>query len=175
MVYLPATSTPALQSFNAPLFNLHDGRVTAPFFGPNVWVAVLQPVPNGGIPSHHPALEMKLTFKDGGAFDFQTKLETLRERMQQAIEVARSSENAPNQGQSINMDDVHLDELPAYDEGGFQTVQSTRASEVSPILNPPAAQPPSNQSYTAPVEPPPGYEEANRDTLAESLERGIRF
>jgi len=160
------------------MFNLHDARVTAPFFGPNVWIAVLQPVANGGIPSHHSALEMKLTFKDGGAFDFHSKFEQLRERTQQAIEVARASENAPPQGQPIDLDSVHLDELPAYDEGGFQTVQPAAAVSVDapPVVDAPAVQPAaSSQSYATPVEPPPGYDEAQRDHVAESLERNMRI
>jgi len=171
MIYLPATSTPAFQSLNVPLFNLHDSHVTAPFFGPNVWVAALQPVANGGIPSQHPVLELKLTFKDGGAFDFHTKFETLRERMRQAIEVARASETIPSQNQQVDLDTVHLDELPAYEEGNFQAVPPAPA----PVVEAPVVGAASVQSSAMPAEPPPGYEETQRDRVAESFERGMRF
>jgi len=171
MIYLPTTSTPAFQSLNAPLFNIHDSHVTAPFFGPNVWVAALQPVVNGGIPSQHPVLELRLTFKEGGAFDFHTKFETLRERLQQAIEVARASETIPSQNQQVNLDIVHLDELPAYEEGDFQALPIAAA----PLGDAPNVQTTPAQTSATPAEPPPGYEETQRDRVAESFERAMRF
>ena len=83
--------TPALTSFSAPILNLHDTRVSAPFFGPNVWNAAVQPVPGGGIPPTHSVVELKMTFKDGGAYDFHQKFLEIRERLQQVVAVARES------------------------------------------------------------------------------------
>lgn len=68
IVYLPAHPTPQFQSFSAPLLNLQDSTVSAPFFGPNVWTALVQPVSGGGIPPSILAVQLKMTFKDGGGF-----------------------------------------------------------------------------------------------------------
>ena len=90
IIFLPDKATPQLQSFAAPILSLHDSHVTAPWFGPNVWAAALQPTQEGGIPvPSSGAVDLKLTFKDGGAFDFQTKYEQIRERLQQTMDVAR--------------------------------------------------------------------------------------
>jgi hypothetical protein len=88
---LPANPTPQLQSFSAPLLNLHDTHVSAPFFGPNVWTAALQPVAGGGIPANHAFVELKMVFKEGGAFDFHSQFERIKERLQQAVDNARES------------------------------------------------------------------------------------
>ena len=188
-MYLPATSTPALQSFTAPILNLHDTHVTAPFFGPNVWMGIVQSVPGGNIPPEHPAVEIKLTFKDGGAFDFHTLFERIKERLQQAVEVARESGQLMGDGSestagrgggalsSVNMDAVHLDELPAYDAA---TAPRDMLADPQP---PPHLDdgPPANteqrspgQSFSPPNEPPPGYETVQEQSVADELERRLR-
>ncbi|KAF2092681.1 hypothetical protein NA57DRAFT_49771, partial [Rhizodiscina lignyota] len=171
IVYLPASPTPQLQSFAAPLLHLHDTHVTAPFFGPNVWTSVLQPVPGGGIPPHVHAVELKMTFKDGGAFDFHTKFERIKERLMQAVDVARESGQPANEGASgggrgggadlngVNLDNVNLEELPAYSESG-QSI--------------PVPVEPSGEVFTPPVEPPPDYETAHRGSIVAELERRLR-
>ncbi|KAI9877162.1 MAG: hypothetical protein M1830_004644 [Pleopsidium flavum] len=130
IVYLPASPTPHLQSFSAPILNLHDTHVSAPFFGPNVWTGILQPVVGGGIPPIHAYVELKMVFKDGGAFDFHSKFERVKERLQQAVEMARESGQIIGDGSEtgagrggvalagINMTTVHLEQLPAYEEAG---------------------------------------------------------
>ena len=174
LVYLPATSTAALQSFTAPVLNLHDTHVTAPFFGPNVWSGIVQAVPGGNIPPEHPAVEIKLTFKDGGAFDFHTLFERIKERLQQAVEVARESGQLVGDGSEsmagrgggglsgVNLDSVHLDELPAYDAATATAPRDLLSDPQPPphVDDPPpppesSGQPSPVQSFSPPAEPPP--------------------
>ncbi len=199
VVYLPAAPVPALRSFSAPILNLHDTHVSAPFIGPNVWRAALQPVPGGGIPAAHSLLEVKMTFKEGGAFDFHSSFERIKERLLQAVDVARESGQIVGDGSetgggrgggalsSINMAAIDLEELPAYEEA--------RSSPSIPVLPPPLAPAvPATEdeagengvaggmsnaenargALDAPLEPPPGYEEVQRSSVADELERSLR-
>lgn len=172
IVYLPETSTPALQSFAAPLLNLHDTHVTTPYFGPNAWIALVQTVPGGGIPAQHQAVELKITFKDGGAYDFHNKFVQLKERMQQAVEVARESSQTSSQG--VNMDAIHLDQLPAYEESTSTSTLSAPQSQPAPV---PRAEesPVTHAAVPSPSDAPPGYDEVQREAVTESLERDMRI
>lgn len=189
IVYLPQTSTPTLQSFAAPILNLHDTHVAAPFFGPNVWTAIVQPVPGGNIPPEHAALELKMTFKDGGAFDFHSTYERIKERLQQAVDVARESgqlvgDGADNLGgaAAVNLDLVNLDELPAYEDATASTGRVSGGT-VHPMQRPlidldepssPQSRSPQEQVFTPPAEPPPGYETVQTQSVADELERRMR-
>ncbi|KAE9972076.1 hypothetical protein EG328_005249 [Venturia inaequalis] len=190
IVYLPTTPSASLQSFAAPILNLHDTHVTAPFFGPNVWSAIVQPVPGGNIPPEHAALELKMTFKDGGAFDFHSTFERIKERLQQAVEVARESghltgdgtETGGGQGAgplgAVDMNAVHLDELPAYEDATSTrpvpvarqeaTLIDLAAPESTTRTTPPEAQ------FSPPAEPPPGYEDVQSQSISDELERRLR-
>lgn len=144
-----------------------------------------------------------MTFKDGGAFDFHSRFERIKERLTQAVDVARESgQQAPNGNGSgggrggggdyngVNLDNVNLDELPAYSEMG-QTVPV-------PIAEPPSAaaeasthatlgaapaerrssstatSSPHQEVFNPPEDPPPGYEEAQREVVSSELERRLR-
>ncbi|KAF2089393.1 hypothetical protein K490DRAFT_37226 [Saccharata proteae CBS 121410] len=192
IVYLPSTPTPQLQSFAAPILNLHDTHVTAPFFGPNVWAAVVQPVPGGNIPPQHTALELKMTFKDGGAFDFHTAFERIKERLQQAVEVAHISGDGQETGDGrgagalagVDLENVHLDELPAYEAGPGPAPPIDPSSAAHPrdrdsglgMSGEEGAPKPSpgRGPFEPPVEPPPGYEEVQRESVNVELERRLR-
>lgn len=128
----------------------------APWFGANYWVALCRPVPGGGIPTSQIAVEVKLTFQDGGAFDFSAKFEQVKERIQQVREANGNIRGA----------DVHLEQLPAY--------EAAREDDDPPILSPTnrpelarrrSSTPPPPQAFTAPDEPPPGYEEAQAQAV----------
>ena len=130
---------------------------------------------------------MKFTFKEGGAFDFQAQYERIRERLQQAVEnsrmdgdagAARGPGGAAN-GVGVNMENVNLDELPAYQEQGDGPLIPPTASAVM------AAQESvrrssggvsgsvggeQRQEVVTPVEPPPGYEEAQMATLQDEAQ-----
>lgn len=200
LIYLPASPTPQFQSFAAPILNLHDTHVTTPWFGPNVWTATVQPVSGGGIPPQHAALELKITFKDGGAFDFHTNFERLKERLQQAVEVARESGHVTGDGSEsgggrgagalagVNLDTVHLEDLPAYEApeqglapGPAEPLPSPLPSRDSGIgVSPESARKPTPQTspreetFSPPAEPPPGYEEVQRESIVDELERRLR-
>jgi hypothetical protein len=169
VVYLPASPSPLLQSFAAPILNLHDTHVAAPFFGPNVWTALVQPVPGGNIPPQCHAVELKMTFKDGGAFDFHTTYERVKEQLQQAVDRAREAAAAYGTNAAVNLDNVHLDELPAYE-----------ASSSSPLLSPPgravaqSISPQSPQNRPDMGSEPPRYEDVQRESIADELERQLR-
>lgn len=161
-----------MQSFAAPLLNLHDTHVTSPYFGPNAWVGLVRTVPGGGIPAHHQAVELKITFKDGGAYDFHNKFVQLKERMQQAVEMARESSQVPSQ--VVNPDSVHLDQLPAYEESSSTSTTAAPIPQYAPL---PTASEISTDTADGrrPSDAPPGYDEVQREAVTESLERDLRI
>lgn len=149
------------------MLNVRDSHVSAPFFGPNVWTALVQPVSGGGISANLPAVQIKVTFKEGGAFDFHTNFERIRERLEQAVE----NTGEGTQGlRGVDMAAVHLEELPAY-EGPGNANQDT-ATDDTPAV------PQNNQRASVmgpePMEPPPGYEEVQQQSVAHELEERLR-
>ncbi|KAL1965059.1 hypothetical protein VTN77DRAFT_6119 [Rasamsonia byssochlamydoides] len=190
IVYLPSQPNDQLQSFTAPLLNIHDSHVSAPFFGPNVWTAIVQPVSGGGIPPSLPVVELKVTFKEGGAFDFHSNFERIKDRLQQAVEHARESglisgnDSQPLAG-AVDFSNVHLDELPAYegpsDDPPIPAYPGN--SHDTDIGVPPAdaSKPPppfgeerEGAPFEPPTEPPPGYEEVQQQSVAHELENQLR-
>ncbi|KAJ4295299.1 hypothetical protein N0V90_007310 [Kalmusia sp. IMI 367209] len=193
MIYLPVSPTPDFQSFAVPILNVSDSRVTAPWFGANKWEAMIQPVYGGGIPPEHSELELVMEFKEGGAFDFATIFDRLRERLRQAVDVARDAGDGVDVGDGrgggalsgVNMNSVHLEDLPAYED----TRQHTRISDnlPSPPLgrgsigtnstanrsSPPLSSP-RQETFQPPSDPPPGYEEVQQRSVADELERRLR-
>ncbi|EMC98245.1 hypothetical protein BAUCODRAFT_32235 [Baudoinia panamericana UAMH 10762] len=192
MIYLPDKATDKLKSFAAPLLNLHDSHVTAPFFGPNVWTALLQPVQGGGIPTPSTGVvEIRLTFKEGGAFDFHTNYERIRERLQQAIEVNRVDGDGSGPARAavngVDVSNVNLEDLPAYQE-------ESDGPLLSPVMVPsvvPTAAPVQQSSVqrdsgvaveddrpqAKPTETaqsaPPSYEEAQMQGVQDEMERRL--
>ena len=177
--------------------NLQDTHVDAPFFGANSWTGILKPVNGGNIPPHHAYVKLSMTFKDGGAFDFASTYERIKETTAQAIEVAR--ENGRQQGP--NLSDINLEQLPAYEEVGSTVSAPPPPSLQQPIpraatastqapqrdsgvvlpsddeRNPKQPPPPtaaSNEQYPPPDEPPPGYEEVQHNSIADNLEQRVR-
>jgi hypothetical protein len=181
-----------------PILNVADSRVTAPWFGANKWEAIIQPVSGGGIPPQHAELEMVMEFKEGGAFDFSSIFERLKERLRQAVDVARES-GAVEDGRGvggINMNNVHLEDLPAYEESGQHARmpyplpsppnddrRSSSAGTGGPVIAAPVPLSPQQSStvpspqathFQPPSEPPPGYEEVQSNSVADELERQLR-
>lgn len=136
-----------------------------------------------------------MTFKEGGAFEFASTYERVKEMATQAVEVARES----GRHQGPDLSDINLEQLPAYEEVGT-TVSSApppplqQPSPISPratshapprdsgrVLSSeeeqdtkqPAASS-SNQQYPPPDEPPPGYEEVQHSSIADDLEQRLR-
>lgn len=202
MIYLPVNPTPQLQSFAVPILNVTDSRVTAPWFGANKWEAIIQPVQGGGIPPQHSELDLVLEFKEGGAFDFASIFERLKERLRQAIEIARESGGDVQDGTrgvgGVNMNNVHLDDLPAYEESRQHarvpdplpsppmdnSAVGSMSGVGSSVAAPEPSSPPASSSLSSPrtqqehfeppSDPPPGYEEVQRSSIVDELERQVR-
>lgn len=116
----------------------------------------MQPVSNGGLPSVASAIELKLVFKDGGAFDFYTIFESVKVRFLQVLENARASGRV---AEGTTMGIVHLEDLPAYEEPLAMGRNSPRLVDT-------------DTSYGGPPPgPPPGYEEVQRESLANEIQR----
>ena len=147
---------------------IHDSRVTAPFIGPNAWVALVQPVSGGNIPPQHAVVEAKMTFKDGGAYDFHTRFVQIKESLRQAADAAAETSGSLH-GSSLgglNMNAVHLEQLPVYE--AHSNDQSTQ--EAMPgIIGSHNSVIPTTRQQPAPAEPPPGYDEVQREAVAERL------
>ena len=186
IVYLPGSPTPELQSFSSPILRLHDTFARAPFFGANYWTASCKPVANGGIPPSYPLVELRLTFREGGAFDFHTTFEQIKERLYQAYTVARES---GRRGDNVDMANVHLEQLPAYEPAREVEREEEERVILSPIPIRPGEARDSGVSgirseddeesltpaqQVAPDEPPPGYEEAQAQAVDAALERTLR-
>ena len=127
-------------------------------------------------------MELRLTFREGGAFDFHAIFEQIKERSHHAHAVARES------GQQAPVD-VDLEQLPAY-----KSAREVERDEEEPIILSPIPTRPvprtssveeegisttseaSNQpdGFTAPDEPPPGYEEAQAQAISIELEQRLR-
>ena len=124
-------------------------------------------------------MEVKFTFKEGGAFDFQTGYERIRERLQQAVDVSRingdgsgSSRTAMN---GVDVSNVNFEDLPAYQEEGDGPLMAPIAPVVPQQINQ-QTQVQTNghgiiRSGNTPDEPPPGYEEAQMASLEDEVER----
>ncbi|WPG97744.1 Hypothetical protein R9X50_00052500 [Acrodontium crateriforme] len=189
VIYLPDKPTEKFKSFSTPLLNLHDSHITSPFFGPNAWIALLQPVQGGGIPAPRTGVvELKLTFKDGGAFDYHTIFERVKERLQQTIEVSRmeAGGGAANTSTSqaalngVDISNVNLDELPAYQEQSdgpllspVAALATQQAQRHETLAEPQRSAPGGPTTVIPPAEPPPGYEEAQMQGLQEGVERRL--
>ena len=179
ILYLPDKTTPQLQSFAAPILNLHDSHVTAPWFGANVWTALLQPTAGGGIPvPSSGVVEIRFTFKEGGAFDFHTAYERVRERLNQALEVQRSDGGGAGGDRAgaggVDAGNVNLDDLPAYQEendGPLMSPVVAAATANRADTNGVAGRGEERTGNTVPDEAPPGYEEAQMEGLREEVER----
>lgn len=141
-------------------------------------------------------VEIKLTFKDGGAFDFHTKYERLRERLQQVAETTRlGGEGSSSAGVAMNVANaanVNLEDLPAYqEESDGPLIAPTAAAAIvvsqhsSPVLqqqrdsgvsvDDDRPQPkPTDNAFSPPDEPPPGYEETQMAGLQNELDARLR-
>jgi hypothetical protein len=171
-VYIPQQPTAEFESFAAPILNCIDAHVAAPFFGPNYWTSIVQPVPGGNVPAHVPALEVKMTFKEGGAYDFASTFERIKERLAQVVENARESGQMEGREEDlIDLGQVHLDELPTYEQGSAAPpipIPEALPTETvpSPITN-------ASRGDVPPTEPP-RYEDVQRISIANELERRTR-
>jgi WW domain-binding protein 2 len=134
-----------------------------------------------------------MEFKEGGAFDFASTFERLKERLRQAVDTARESGTDCGEDGRVNMNNVHLEDLPAYEDTRQHTripdplpsppLSSNRPDTDGPVIAAPAPLSPRRSStisspreisFSAPSDPPPGYEEVQRNSIVDELERRLR-
>ncbi|KAL1854081.1 hypothetical protein VTK73DRAFT_8803 [Phialemonium thermophilum] len=169
VIYLPANPTEQFKSFFAPILNFEDTHVRSSWIGPWSWGGLVKPVAGGGLPVGLPRVELKLTFKDGGHSDFQTKFELIKERLHHARELELET------GQTLNVTD---EPLPSY-QAATSPDQATPAQSGSRVAPPgmvgsnqaeDSEQPP----QPAPDEPPPDYIEAQSQAIGMRYEERMR-
>ncbi|ESZ99377.1 hypothetical protein SBOR_0247 [Sclerotinia borealis F-4128] len=172
IVYLPSSPTPELQSFSSPILNLQDSFVRAPFFGANYWTALCKPVSGGGIPPDYPSVELKMTFREGGAFDFHSCLEQIKERLYQAYSIAREHGGRGTSG--VDLVNIDLEQLPAYEPAREVTDEAHAVAQHSGVASTPTGNTPRPETFSAPAEPPPDYEEAQAQAVSVDLDQRLR-
>ena len=136
----------------------------------------------GGIPPDHALVELRLTFREGGGFDFHTTFERIKERLYQAYTVAREHQQSGTG--DVDFMNVHLEQLPAYEPAR----EVERHEEERAILSPIPVRPGQRDSgvasarsqgsttssgFAAPDEPPPGYEETQAQAVGDELEQRL--
>ena len=116
---------------------------------------------------------MKLTFKDGGAFDFHANYERVRERLQQAVVSSGGHEQSGTGSEAAldnaNLGSVNLEDLPAYrEQSDGPLLAPIAATTSSPLpVNGSAISTGdvrdrarvTNSDFQPPAEPPPAYED----------------
>lgn len=123
---------------------------------------------------------MKVSFKEGGAFDFHSNFERIKDRLGQAVEHAREQGPAASQattGRGVDFTNVHLDELPAYDGVRNPATVSNNQQQQTPPSNTTQAsstERAGGADFAPPTEPPPGYEEVQQQSVAAELEDRLR-
>lgn len=184
IVYLPSSPTPELQSFSSPILNLQDSHVCAPFFGANYWAALCKPVSGGGIPPSHPSVELRMTFREGGAYDYDSKFQQVKERLYQAYSIAREHGRRGTSG--VDLTNVHMEQLPAYEPATEVHGEEEEATTSSPVVATVARDSgvagvrsrngsiQKEEEFTTPSEPPPGYEEAQIQAVGIDLDQRLR-
>lgn len=135
-----------------------------------------------------------MTFREGGAYDYHTIFEQIKERLHQAISIAREEGRDVGAHGPLGAAAVvgaHLEQLPAY-EPTREAVNTQQPEELSPQpgsarpLVPTArdsgvaglhASPPAKSQeevFSPPNEPPPGYEEAQAQAVGIHLDQTLR-
>lgn len=98
-----------------------------------------------------------MTFKDGGAFDFHSSFEHVKETLSHAVEIARESGHLSGGGVGgvgsvgLDLEAVHLEQLPAYEEA----TPTTTGGMSIPATTAPRPVPASSSSSNHVRRPPP--------------------
>jgi hypothetical protein len=169
VIYLPDRPTEQFKSFFAPVLNFEDTHVHSSWIGPWSWSGLVKPVTGGGIPAGLPRIDVKLTFKEGGHADWQSKFELLKERLAHARELERET------GQTLIVTD---EELPPYEpSGSANPSHSPPGGGVPHRTNPVVVDhttTPVQAPQPAPDEPPPAYDEAQSQAIGMRYEEQLR-
>lgn len=89
---IPQKGDQEFKTFAVDLAKLQYASAVTPWFGANGWQAVFPPIKNGKLDPDNVLWKVKLTFKDGGAFEFVEKCN------------------------AACMDAIHGESLPAYSD-----------------------------------------------------------
>lgn len=122
----------------------------------------MRPVAGGGIPAAHALVDLRMTFREGGAFDHHTIFEQIKERLWNAVQVAREDGRA-------DVAPVDLEQLPRYEAAGEEGDAGPQG-----VAGQKAEGEREGERFVQPEEPPPGYEEAQAQAVGASLEERTR-
>ncbi|KAJ3555910.1 hypothetical protein NPX13_g10255 [Xylaria arbuscula] len=149
LIYLPAAPTEQFKSFSTKILGCQDGRMRSSWVGP--WV------------------NLKLTFKDGGFSEFETKFVEIKARLHHAAQIAEES------GQRNWALNVHDEQLPEYtaaqDQGPSGQNRPTTVQETIQPADSTAQQSGINQGMP---EPPPNYDEAQAQAVSMRFDERLR-
>lgn len=126
----------------------------------------------------HPFVELTMTFREGGAYDYDATFRMIKERLQQAYDVARENGQLRGGMADANMANVDLEQLPAYAPNDGPSVPPNGISEGAPAA---AHSPVSNgvgsdvgsqepEALSTPDEPPPDYIQSQVQTVGARFE-----
>ncbi|ROT36598.1 hypothetical protein SODALDRAFT_335699 [Sodiomyces alkalinus F11] len=163
VIYIPAQPTAEFKSFQAWILDCQDSYVNSPLIGAWYWAATVRPSPGGGVPPDIPRLSLKLTFREGGYYEFYRQFEELKERMEHVRRVQQET------GQLVNIPD---EPLPTYEPRQPGTSEPSNL-EPNTLVSRPRSTSSASQN-PRPDEPPPDYEEAQAQQLSMRLEGHIR-
>lgn len=139
------------------------------WIGPWYWEASVRVVSGGNIPPEYPRITLRLTFKDGGSSDFETKFVEIKGRLHHAAQIAQET------GQRNWAHTVHDEQLPEYSAppGGGVPSQTTSASDaIAHRADEAARQAEANRP--SPDEPPPDYDSAQAQAVSMRFDDAIR-
>ncbi|KAI1811203.1 hypothetical protein GGS20DRAFT_588765 [Poronia punctata] len=172
LIYLPAAPTEQFKSFSTKILGCQDGRMRSSWVGPWYWEASVRPVPNGNIPPDFPMVTLKLTFKDGGFSEFESKFVEIKARLHHAAQIAEGS------GQRNWVLNVHDEQLPEYTPSQPQGQNSSSGTapptvaELTQRANDSTRQ--SEMAQGTPDEPPPDYDEAQAQAVSMRIDEQLR-
>ncbi|CAO3688797.1 unnamed protein product [Umbelopsis vinacea] len=92
IIYLPRQPTEHFRSFHVPLLSLKNCRYEQPWFAANYISGHVIPVAGGGLSKPG---DLKLTFKEGGGFEFYSIFRELLERIDETNETPQHLEALP--------------------------------------------------------------------------------
>lgn len=165
LIYLPANPTEQFKSFSSKILGCQDGRMRSSWVGPWYWEANVHPVPDGNIPPDYFIVNLKLTFKDGGSSEFESKFVEMKARLHHAAQIAEES------GQRNWALHVHDEQLPEYTAAQGQGPADHSPSTANDAND---ATRQAETSQGLPDEPPPGYDEAQAQAINIHFDERLR-
>ncbi|KAI1124242.1 hypothetical protein F5Y10DRAFT_269300 [Nemania abortiva] len=171
LIYLPATSSEQFKSFSTKILGCQDGRMRSSWVGPWYWEASVRPVPDGNIPPDFPRVTLKLTFKDGGFSEFETKFVEIKARLHHAAQIA---EESGQRNWALNVHDEQLPEYTAAQGQGAGPSDHTRSTTDEITQHADDATRQAEISQGMPDEPPPDYDEAQAQAVSMRFDERLR-